>query len=203
MTHGGLETEGCPEALAGRPQLPQESHEAPHGVSLGPASRDSQTLQDRCRPVGVLSLAPKTPHHCPSLPQCQAGPHGASQSTGPVQAWPNHPRQQPGVAGTSGPPRPMGGRSSLGPPTTTATTDESTGLPGGGQRPSQETTPWEPPGATAQKHTAPPVKGSKMLQPGSGFEAEGRVAWAGRPWGSRSWGRGGPGTHGCPCHLGN
>ena len=71
----------------------------------------------------------KTPHHCPSLPQCQAGPHGASQSTGPVQAWPNHPHQQSGAAVTSGPPRPMGGRSSLGPPTTTVTMDESTGLP--------------------------------------------------------------------------
>lgn len=91
MTQGGLEAEGCPEALARRPQQPPGISGGSTWSISGPSLSGLPTLQDRCRPVGVLRLAPNSPHHCPRLPWCQPGPYGTSQSAGPVQAWPTTP----------------------------------------------------------------------------------------------------------------
>lgn len=175
----------------------------PHGASLGPTSRDSQPSRTGAGQWAFCVLPPTLPITAPGCP----GANLDHMVPPRVQVLSKPGRPPPStwseVVGASRPSRPMGRRSSLGPPTMTATTDECTKAARGGQRPSQESTPWVAPGTTAQKCTAPPVKGSKMLQPSPGFEAEGRAAWAGRPWGSWSWGRGGPGTHGCPCHPGN
>ena len=183
MTHGGLEAEGCPEALAGRPQQPWASQEAPHGVSLGPASRGSQPSRTGAGQWAFCVLPPTLPITAPGCPGANLDHMAPPRMQ--VLSRPGRPPPSTwsGAVGASRPPRPMGGRSSLGPPTMTTTTNESTKAARGGQRPSQENTPWVAPGTTAQKCTAAPVKGSKMLQPGPGFEAEGRAAWAGRPGG--------------------